>query len=50
MLAINVPVERVFSGGTDLITQKRCSLSAKTIHACICRTPENTYIGHKGSV
>jgi len=31
-----VPVERVFSGGTDLIVAKRGSLSADTIQACMC--------------
>jgi len=35
-LATSVPVERVFSGGTDLITHKRCSLAEETIHACMC--------------
>ncbi|CAB4445822.1 unnamed protein product [Rhizophagus irregularis] len=29
--ATSVPVERAFSSGTDLVTQKRCSLSAETI-------------------
>ena len=32
----SVPVERVFSGGTDLISKKRCSLSAESIQACMC--------------
>jgi hypothetical protein len=36
MLATSVPIERVFSAGTDLVTQKRCSLSAETIRACMC--------------
>ena len=35
-LATSIPIERAFSGGTDLITQKRCCLSAKTIQACLC--------------
>jgi hypothetical protein len=34
--ATSVPVERVFSGGTDLIAAKRCSLKADTIRACMC--------------
>jgi hAT family protein len=34
--ATSVPAERVFSGGTDLITKKRGSLSEDTIQACIC--------------
>ena len=28
-------IERVFSGGTDLITDKRCSLKTDTIRACM---------------
>ncbi|CAJ0883449.1 9889_t:CDS:10, partial [Entrophospora sp. SA101] len=31
--ATSVPVERIFSGGTDLVTATRCSLSASTIRA-----------------
>ncbi|CAJ0766457.1 17422_t:CDS:2 [Entrophospora sp. SA101] len=34
--ATSVPVERIFSGGTDLVTATRCSLSASTIRACMC--------------
>ncbi|EXX64062.1 hypothetical protein RirG_146400 [Rhizophagus irregularis DAOM 197198w] len=34
--ATSVPIERAFSGGTDLVTQKRCSLSPETIKACMC--------------
>ncbi|GBC50994.2 ribonuclease H-like domain-containing protein [Rhizophagus irregularis DAOM 181602=DAOM 197198] len=34
--ATSVPIERAFSGGTDLVTQKRCSLSPETIRACMC--------------
>jgi hAT family C-terminal dimerisation region len=34
--ATSVPAERVFSGGADLISQKRGSLSEDTIRACIC--------------
>ena len=30
--ATSAPVERVFSGGTDLVIQKRCSLKGETIH------------------
>ena len=29
-------VERVFSGGGDLITKRRCSLKKDTIRACMC--------------
>ena len=36
ILATSVPVERAFSGETDLVTQKRCSLLAETIWACMC--------------
>ncbi|EXX51121.1 hypothetical protein RirG_264420 [Rhizophagus irregularis DAOM 197198w] len=34
--ATSTPIEKAFSGGTDLISQKRCSLSAETIRACMC--------------
>jgi hypothetical protein len=34
--ATGAPSERVFSGGADLITDKRGSLSDDTIRACIC--------------
>lgn len=34
--ATSAPVERVFSGGTDLVTQRRCSLKADTIHEAMC--------------
>ena len=34
--ATSVPVERIFSGGTDLISIKRCGLKANTIRACMC--------------
>ncbi|CAB4422049.1 unnamed protein product [Rhizophagus irregularis] len=34
--ATSVPIERAFSGGTDLVTQKKCSLSPETIRACMC--------------
>ena len=34
--ATSVPVERVFSGGNDLIAAKKCSLKADTIRACMC--------------
>jgi len=40
----SVPVERVFSGGTDLIAAKRCSLKADTtIRACMCLKSWQTY-------
>jgi hypothetical protein len=32
----SVPVERVFSGGADLVTKKRCRLSSESIQACMC--------------
>lgn len=34
--ATSAPVERVFSGGADLVTDKRGSLSKDTIEACVC--------------
>jgi hypothetical protein len=34
--ATSVPIERIFSGGTDLITPTRCSLSEETIRSCMC--------------
>ena len=34
--ASSVPVERIFSGDADLITQTRCRLSANTIRYCMC--------------
>jgi hypothetical protein len=34
--ATSVPAERVFSGGADLVTDKRGSLNEDTIQACIC--------------
>jgi hypothetical protein len=34
--ATSVPAERAFSGGADLITNKRGSLSEDTIEACMC--------------
>ena len=34
--ATSVPSERVFSGGTDLITAKRGSLNEDIIQACMC--------------
>ncbi|CAB4430555.1 unnamed protein product [Rhizophagus irregularis] len=32
----SVPVECVFSGGTDLVSHRRCSLSPETIRVCMC--------------
>ncbi|GES98122.1 zinc finger BED domain-containing protein DAYSLEEPER-like [Rhizophagus clarus] len=32
----SVPVKRVFSGGTDLVTQRRCSLNLEIIRKSIC--------------
>ena len=34
--ASSVPVERIFSGGTDLITPTRSRLSEDTIKYCMC--------------
>ena len=34
--ATSAPAERVFSGGADLITEKRGSLNEDTIRACMC--------------
>ena len=34
--ATSAPVERVFSGGTDLVQPKRGALSGDAIHACLC--------------
>ena len=34
--ASSAPVERIFSGDADLITQTRCRLSANTIRYCMC--------------
>ncbi|EXX51458.1 hypothetical protein RirG_261650 [Rhizophagus irregularis DAOM 197198w] len=32
----SVPVERIFSGGSDLITKKRSNLNIDSIRTCIC--------------
>ena len=32
----SVPVERIFSGGTDVITDKRSNLKKETIQALMC--------------
>lgn len=34
--ATSVPIERIFSGGVDLITPTRNKLNADTIRACMC--------------
>jgi hypothetical protein len=34
--ATGVPVERIFSGGTDLVQPKRGALRRDTIQACMC--------------
>ncbi|GES78260.1 ribonuclease H-like domain-containing protein [Rhizophagus clarus] len=34
--ATSIPIKRAFSGGTNLISQKRYSFSSKTIRACMC--------------
>jgi hypothetical protein len=36
LTATSVPIERVFSGGADLVTHKRCSLGGDVIRACMC--------------
>jgi len=35
-LATSASVERIFSGGTDLVTQRRCSLQGETIQKFMC--------------
>jgi hypothetical protein len=35
-IATSAPVERIFSGGTDLVVQKRCSLKELTIWEVMC--------------
>ena len=37
-LKTSVPIERIFSGGIDLIliTKRCCSLGKETIQACMC--------------
>ena len=35
ILGTSVPVERIFLGGVDLITKRRCSLEKETIQACM---------------
>ena len=35
-IASSAPVERIFSGGTDLVVQKRCSLKDKAIQEVMC--------------
>jgi hypothetical protein len=34
-LATSASVERIFSGGTDLVEQRRCSLKGETIRECM---------------
>lgn len=34
--ATSVPIERIFSGGVDLITPTRNKLNSDTIRACMC--------------
>ena len=36
IFATSTPIERVFSGGTDLVAQRRCSLKGETIHEAMC--------------
>jgi hypothetical protein len=36
ILATSTPVERIFSGGADLLSKKRCSMSDETIRSCMC--------------
>lgn len=35
-LATSASVERIFSGGTDLVAQRRCSLQGETIQEFMC--------------
>lgn len=35
-LATSASVERIFSGGTDLVEQRRCSLNGETIREFMC--------------
>jgi hypothetical protein len=35
-LATSASVERIFSGGTDLVVQRRCSLHGETIQKFMC--------------
>jgi hypothetical protein len=35
-LATSASVEWIFSGGTDLVEQRHCSLKGETIRECIC--------------
>ena len=35
-LGTSAPVERIFSGGTDLVVQRRCSLTNETIREIMC--------------
>ncbi len=35
-IGTSIPVERVFSGGSDLITKRRSSLNSESIQACMC--------------
>jgi hypothetical protein len=36
ILATSASVERIFSGGTDLVVQRRCSLHGETIQQFMC--------------
>lgn len=36
LIATSVPIERIFSGGRDLISHRRCKLNPSSITACIC--------------
>ncbi|TLY03754.1 MAG: hAT transposon family protein [Thaumarchaeota archaeon] len=35
-MGTSVPVERIFSGGGDLITKRRSCLNTESIQACMC--------------
>jgi hAT family C-terminal dimerisation region len=35
-LATSASIERIFSGGTDLVEQRRCSLKGNTIKEYMC--------------
>jgi hypothetical protein len=36
IIGTSVPIERVFSGGVDLISHNRASLAPETIRMCMC--------------
>jgi len=36
IIATSAPIERIFSGGVDLIAPKRCAMKGNTIRECMC--------------